>query len=274
MDMENTCHYIPYDRHDETIHTLYFVLEKNYDSLPQNQTLAFYKMCIVTAGKGKLKLRESAYPIQKGDIFFVFPGVEHSILTEEAPDSLQCIYISFIGIRANQIMTRYHITPGSPVYKGYEELIGFWEQALALAQKNTVEILSEGVLLYTFAVLGREGEEEALPENRNLFHNIKKYMDENYHDPALSLNSVSEMYHYNPKYISTAFKSYFKVGFNEYLNAIRLHEAKNLIQNNMTSVKDIAAKCGFRDQYYFSRAFKKHTGKSPREYMAELSEGK
>ena len=271
---KNICHLIPYDRHEETIRTLYFVYEKNFDILPQNLTLAFHKMYIVTAGKGTLKLYETSYPLRKGDIFFVFPSVPHSIRTEEAPECLQCIYISFVGIRANQLLTRYHISAASPVYSGYTELIGFWESALSFAQKNNLDVLSESVLLYTFSVLGLREKEEKESGNSNLLQDIKRYIDENYSDQTLSLNTVCTFYHYNPKYISNMFKKYFRVGFNEYLNALRIHEACRLIRDNHTSVKDIAAKCGFRDQYYFSRVFKEHKGMSPRQYITEYQTSK
>lgn len=39
------------------------------------------------------------------------------------------------------------------------------------------------------------------------------------------------------------------------------------MQENVTSVQDIAAKCGFRDPYYFSRVFKARLGISPSMYI-------
>jgi AraC family transcriptional activator of pobA len=37
------------------------------------------------------------------------------------------------------------------------------------------------------------------------------------------------------------------------------------------SIKEIAAVTGFRDQYYFSRFFRKHTGMSPTDYRKRNS---
>ena len=53
----------------------------------------------------------------------------------------------------------------------------------------------------------------------------------------------------------------------EYLTQIRIEQAKSyLINSNIYSISEIADMCGFSDQYYFSRVFKKTVGVSPRDY--------
>ena len=47
------------------------------------------------------------------------------------------------------------------------------------------------------------------------------------------------------------------------------HAQKLLIHEPSLSVKQIGEMCGYHDQGYFSRIFKKHTGKSPLEYKDE-----
>lgn len=272
---QNICRFIPYSHHDETIHTLYFVYEQNFNALPQNQILAFYKLCLVTSGEGVFTMHGKNYDLRPGDLFFIFPSATHSIRSgadENDPNRLQCIYISFIGIRSNQIMSRFHITSTAPVYSGHSELIPFWENAIRIAGKNNQDLISESVLLFTLSVIGAATEAGEEMQSSNLIQSIKKYVDENFSDQDLSLNSICAHYNYNPKYISTLFKKYFKVGINEYVNTIRIQEACTLINDNMTSVKDIAAKCGFRDQYYFSRVFKSRLGISPSQYIQNQKE--
>jgi YesN/AraC family two-component response regulator len=56
----------------------------------------------------------------------------------------------------------------------------------------------------------------------------------------------------------------------DYLNKIRISNAKNLINNRFyqgnLSFATISRMCGFLDPLYFSRSFKKHTGMSPSEW--------
>ncbi|OXS56556.1 hypothetical protein B1A99_19700 [Cohnella sp. CIP 111063] len=48
-----------------------------------------------------------------------------------------------------------------------------------------------------------------------------------------------------------------------YLNALRIEQAKKLLTTSSARINDIAARVGFRDEYYFSRRFKQTTGMSP-----------
>ncbi len=270
---QNICRFVPYNHQDENIHTLYFVYEQNFNALPQNQMLAFYKLCLVVSGEGTFTMHGKSYDLHPGDLFFIFPSVTHNIHSnadEGDHHRLKCIYVSFIGIRVNQIMSRFHITSTSPVYSGHSDLIPFWENAIRIAGKNNLDLISESVLLYTLSVIGATTEEGVEMQSSNLIQNIKKYVDENFSDQELSLSSICMHYNYNPKYISTLFKKYFKIGINEYVNTIRIQEACVLMNDKMTSVKDIAARCGFRDQYYFSRVFKNHLGISPSQFIQNL----
>lgn len=274
---DNICKFVPYDHHDETIHTLYFVYEQNFDALPPVQMVSFYKLCIVVSGKGVYTIHEKEHLLKEGDIFFVFPSVSHSIRSENPENEderLQCIYVSYLGIRANQIMEKIKVSVSSPVYSGFSDLIPFWKEAILHAKKGSLDLISESVLLYTLSFLCNDDSDKEDTKGSNISQRIKKYIDENFADPDLSLDAICEHLHYNRKYISSVFKKHFKVGINEYLNSVRIHEACVLIDDKMTSVKNIAAKCGYSDQYYFSRVFKKHHGVSPREYIIGKKEGK
>ena len=56
-----------------------------------------------------------------------------------------------------------------------------------------------------------------------------------------------------------------------YIRDIRIQEACKIAQNERnTRVSDIAYRVGFRDAKYFATAFKRITGKQPKEYFAEL----
>lgn len=51
-----------------------------------------------------------------------------------------------------------------------------------------------------------------------------------------------------------------------YLTSLRIQQAKKLLTVSSARVNDIAARVGFRDEYYFSRRFKQSTGMSPTQY--------
>lgn len=86
----------------------------------------------------------------------------------------------------------------------------------------------------------------------------KQYGDEN-----LSLASISQALHISPNYLSTLIRKNTGETFINLLTAQRLDAAKELIQCTSLRVLEIAAKCGYSDQHYFSYCFKKRFGISP-----------
>lgn len=59
------------------------------------------------------------------------------------------------------------------------------------------------------------------------------------------------------------FKAYCKLTPTEYVTALRLQKAKELLTNTDFQIKRIAYCCGFENEYYFSNFFKKQIGISP-----------
>lgn len=56
----------------------------------------------------------------------------------------------------------------------------------------------------------------------------------------------------------------------EYMTAIRIEKAKQLLSDTHLTLHQIAVECGFDNQYYFSSFFKKHCGMSPSEFRKNL----
>jgi two-component system response regulator YesN len=67
-------------------------------------------------------------------------------------------------------------------------------------------------------------------------------------------------------YLSKLFKDNLHIGFMEYLNNYRLEKAKVLLKQNNFSNKMVARLCGFNDDAYFSKVFKKAEGMTPKEF--------
>ena len=59
----------------------------------------------------------------------------------------------------------------------------------------------------------------------------------------------------------------------ELITDLRMELAQKLLAQKELPVKEIAGRCGYSDQFYFSRIFKKQTGLSPKEYRGEVTKG-
>jgi two-component system response regulator YesN len=58
------------------------------------------------------------------------------------------------------------------------------------------------------------------------------------------------------------------------LTRLRIEEAKELISNELLSLKEVCYEVGYNDPNYFSRVFKKVTGMSPTEYRSFVEKQK
>lgn len=90
---------------------------------------------------------------------------------------------------------------------------------------------------------------------------IRKHFQE-----ELSLQDLAERAHFSTNYLSAQIKKRTGMSYIEYLNVLRLEEAKNLLLNSNMKVMDIAKKCGFNDSSYFNRAFRRIYQSSPEQY--------
>ncbi len=84
-----------------------------------------------------------------------------------------------------------------------------------------------------------------------------------YADTGLSLVSLSESLHISPNYLSALIRKHTGDTFINLLTAKRLDTAKELLQCTRLKVMEIAERCGYTDQHYFSYCFKKRFGVSP-----------
>lgn len=96
-----------------------------------------------------------------------------------------------------------------------------------------------------------------------------EYIEKNYMNSDINLNSVCSYLAMSTSYFSTLFKSYTGETFIEALTKKRMEKAKELLENTSKKSYEVAGEVGFGDPHYFSIAFKKATGKTPTEYAKE-----
>ncbi len=98
-----------------------------------------------------------------------------------------------------------------------------------------------------------------------------RYIEENYADPELSLNSVAAYSNFSPNYMSMVFAQETGQTFIKYLTDFRMNKAKELLRCTSDKSSEIGAKVGYQDSHYFSFLFKKTQGVTPTVYKKQLS---
>ncbi len=88
--------------------------------------------------------------------------------------------------------------------------------------------------------------------------------------PTLTLRELAETLDIHPRTVSAAINQGFEMNFNDLINRYRVVEVQRQLHQGVHKQKTllgIALDCGFNSKSTFNRAFKKHSGLSPGEYL-------
>ncbi|NUU77447.1 helix-turn-helix domain-containing protein [Paenibacillus xylanilyticus] len=99
---------------------------------------------------------------------------------------------------------------------------------------------------------------------------IRKYIEENYNNPDLSLNYLSDLFDINPKYLSKLFKDEIGEKFVDLLISQRIEKAKQLMQETDKAIQEISEEVGYTNYNSFNRAFKNVVGVAPSDYRKAI----
>ena len=93
----------------------------------------------------------------------------------------------------------------------------------------------------------------------------KEFIKRNFHEP-LNLKKVADHVDLSESYLSRLFHRVEGVNFSQYLQNIRIEEAKKLLEKTDWTVGQIAFSVGFGSLSYFNKLFRNSEGASPNHY--------
>lgn len=130
-------------------------------------------------------------------------------------------------------------------------------------------------------IISKNSLHEAIKFLIDKFLNISKYLASNFNDKGinrivkyvdnryyrdLKLEYLAEIFNYNSSYLGKLFKDTTGEKFNNYLDNVRIEEAKKLLVEGKLKVYEVCEKVGYKNIDYFYYKFKKHVGTSPLSY--------
>ena len=100
----------------------------------------------------------------------------------------------------------------------------------------------------------------------NIYAEIITYITLNYRK-KITVKQIADYCHCSESYINHSFKKNNGLSISEYINLLRIKDAKKLLQDTDYLISDIAYMVGFSEANYFSNTFKKFNGGiSPKKY--------
>ena len=206
------------------------------------------------------------YPIRRDHVRIVLAGQHvHTKLP------FRSLYVKFstTGLLADKMnaIPKYFLSVNPQQTK---DLIG----ELILLQDNP----SKQLLFYhkLFELLNLLEEDSALQDvekrgNLNAVECAKRYMDTHFASP-ITLSDIAKSASLSATHFHKVFKTICRMTPLEYLTEKRINAAKEILCHTQISMAEIAEKCGYESQQYFSHVFKSETRETPSQYRKRLQE--
>lgn len=146
---------------------------------------------------------------------------------------------------------------------------------ISLFDKNPILLLNSSNAEEVETVIDIEHEtfeEVNAPEIQHWKSKIETLIQEEklYQNPELTLTDLAKKLETNASVISKTINQGFGLNFNDFINNYRIDAVKNSFaigEHKKSTLLGIAYDCGFNSKATFNRAFKKNTGKTPKEYL-------
>lgn len=122
-------------------------------------------------------------------------------------------------------------------------------------------------VLNSLATVLQAAQEQRL--HATTIRDMRKFIEEQYANPNMSLDYLSSNFNINAKYVSKLFKEETGQKFVDFLIDIRMQVAQRLLAESQASMQEVAEQVGYTSAISFSRAFKKVVGCSPSEFREE-----
>ena len=115
----------------------------------------------------------------------------------------------------------------------------------------------------------RKSKDAATESESSLAIRIERYI-KRHHNRDISSKEICEHFGCSRSFMSTQFNRHLGTSIREYINLLRVEDAKILLAYSHLNVTEIAYSVGFTDSNYFSSVFKKIVGISPLAYRRSL----
>lgn len=103
--------------------------------------------------------------------------------------------------------------------------------------------------------------------DKELIESVKAYIEANYTDLNLAITAIAERFRVNPVYLSKVFREYNDESLLDFINKIRIQQAKQLFkEEGFANLDRVAEAVGYFSTRTFTRAFKKYEGVTPGKY--------
>ncbi len=249
----------------------------------------FYEMLFVSEGGGCYEAGGLHYPVSKGSLFLIPPGVVHCIYND-APESaalvvykcmfsqktmdrlfaVDCGLADFLSPCGGKSLFMLPIKAGGTyaqkIHTAYKDMLveynskhPGWEDMLRQY------IMQVFILTYRLYTDGAAADTKHFDCGESL-----AYINDHY-NADIHLEELAELVSMSPNYFCRKFKEATGMGVSAYIQKTRVEKACQMLRSENRKVIDVMMDVGYCDAKNFTAVFKKYTGMTPSQYKKRVS---
>lgn len=247
-----------------------------------------YEIYYLMKGKREFFIQDRMVEISEGDMVIVSPNILHRttngkqeaherlIINIEQQELTEALYESDVLrlLREADYLILHFPLKERLVVEGFvQALIAELEQRQDGFEFYMRAIVTQ-LLIFSCRHAKTNGKKEVAVEESPIHDTILqivRYINQHYMD-SLTLQKVADVFFISPYYLSRFFKEVTGFSYVEYINNVRVKEAKHLIELSTLPISSIAKKVGFGSVTNFGRVFKLVTGQAPLYYRKKVEQ--
>lgn len=238
------------------------------------RTLSENVLIIVKEGSLFINSNNVSHEISKNQYILLKAGEEHFGF-KESKDKLEYLWIHFSAEISEEPKQNFNESsfPEVGTINNLSRLSLLFRQMMDYSLDkdfDNQEILNHIFFVFMIEFLRSANSKKNLSKNSKqaLVNDVCNWINYNFQQD-FTLDELSNHFTIQSNYLSKIFKETLNQSIVQYTTEIRLRAAKNLLPN--FSVKETAYSCGFSDEKYFMKVFKKIEGITPTEFKQAFS---
>jgi AraC-like DNA-binding protein len=204
---------------------------------------------------------------KSGSVFFYFPGEIHKVRAHT--ESAEYRWMTIDGPMALPSIENFGF-PREPHFAGDCPLELFTQLGREIQDISPFGQRKAAATAYLILSLGK-GIPQAKPGTDQLINNALDMISGQYSDPALNINMIAESLKVHRSRLSRIFHEKMQISISDYLISVRIRKAASLLRSSNLSISEIAKETGYKDPDYFTKAFRKTTGRTPGQFREKNS---
>lgn len=229
-----------------------------------------YTFEYILRGNGIFKIGGQTIMAKQGDCVILPKGYDHAMQAADGSSWMK-LFINCSGLLIENLLDAYGFHGVFYFPKCGVAAEDIFRQAIQIFETGDASLAdAEGALLI-HKLIQLFARENTFPAHqiRPIVLRLLAEIEGNY-STRLDIGEMARKFFVTPNYLQRAFKEDIGISPYHYHLNQRLRMAQDLLAQRQLSIGEISTQLSFPDPYHFSKIFKKHIGKSPRNFQKEL----